>query len=230
MDISDEVTKKEKNILFRCWAKTPKPIKKTINIFGILSIGALSTPFWNYVLQPFLDFLNNSFFSIMTNASKTMELMIYTRIARSTILETIAEIKFLLFLEFLGVGFLILVIPIIINLAAKSIKNKKQDENSNTINKIDFMLSKISVISRILMVIPFVIVLFSTIQDVFVAQKQDDFYYRMSVCEPYLKDKEFKLLRSNFLLLNSKKEYNVIIDKLNKVIKENNLKIPTSKF
>ena len=206
-----------------------KDINKSYIIKGIswiiatVILGGFSTPVWNYMLKPILttsiDFVMNFLISI----SKTIENIIYTNIAHYSVLNNTAEIKNIMFIVIVTFGIYTML------LTRPYRKMKKVRDIESDAEKIDFFEKIIkksdAIISTCdkLLIISVIFICVLSAGDLYSAQLQQDFNYKLGVCAPYLEQKEYLKIKSDFLQIKNKTDYTSIMNILDKILKEHNI-------
>lgn len=217
----------EISLIERNWEKLPKWGKITLGIIGTIVVGSFSSPVWTYIIQPFLLFCTDKFFDMVFSISKTMEHMLFLDIARKSINQKVTDINFILCSTILAVEFIF--IYFIFRTTSEGKKTLQIKENKET--NIEKLENKIKILTKLLKLIAFLLIIlliagFSLlIEESYVAQKQEEFNLKLTICEPYMNSHEIAVIKSDFVLIETKKDYNQIINKLNNILSKNKIKI-----
>lgn len=203
------------------WKKFPLPIKWLLGIFGTIFVGALSNPFWDFCLLPFFSFLSNLMVNITIKVSAAMEVIIYTGIARYNILVNTAEIKGILQTFIIILSLFMLSYNAYLKIRTTPIKNRP---NKNY-KKLELWRSRIIKFNSVFLIIYILFVSALMIEDFYIAQKKQDFNYKLEICSPYIETQELLLIKSKFLLIKNQKDYDKIMNSLDQILAQNNIKL-----
>lgn len=188
-------------------------------VAGII-FGGFSTPVWNHILKPIITSSIDFVMNFLINISKSIESIIYQNIAHYNTLTNTAEIKYIMLIIVLTVC--MCTIPVR-NSFKRFKKIERSTDNADDLKKEIEKSEKVISICDRLIIISAIFMIGLSASDIYSAQMHHDFNYKLNVCAPYMNPHEYLMLKSSFLLIKNKNDYNSIMNTLNKILDNNHI-------
>ena len=175
---------------------------------GALIVGGLGNGVWEKFLSPFISYLSNSTISMLVDLSTKFSDNIYSKAVTNLIDKTNSE------LNGLGVIFNIIIYIIIILLGFSLSKIKNIDLNINYYKSITFLFSAVSVMIFII-----------SSRESYIHDIAKHSHKNLEIIRPYIGEPKYFQLRSNYLRITTKKEFDIYEDEVSKYSKEHSLNL-----
>jgi uncharacterized Tic20 family protein len=179
-------------------------------------IGLISTMIFIYLLQPILEFLGNLVVKVGSKVSENYVDKIFTQISH---------------LELMDFGFLFFVVSLTFGgmiMAASTVYIWKRDNDSEEEEKDekDYTSVKRKIPMTIMLIISLVIYIVVISTKAYQLSLITSFKQHLRIISPYITTQEEKILLSEWSLIGSKNDYDLVYFKLNNVAKKNKIELP----
>jgi uncharacterized protein YqhQ len=172
-----------------------------------------------YLLQPILEFLGNLVVKVGSKVSETYVDKIFTQISH---------------LELMDFGFLFFVVSLTFwatIMAASTVyiwkrENDSEEEEKDEKDEKDYIAVKQKIPMTIMLIISLVISIVIISTKAYQLSLITSFKQHLRIISPYITTQEEKILLSEWSLIGSKNDYDLVYFKLNNVAKKNKIELP----
>ena len=210
-------------------SKIVAALKVLIGLTGVLILGALGNPVWEYLLKPLVFLVYRLLLTVSTLGIDSFRNELYAQVAQGFHENSSLEL-YLYFVTFLLAA--IIWMGIILYLVGSAVK-------SNNIGKIKKLLDfpKSFYNNRIIsftlfsyLVFTFGFFAINAIRELYINSAVSYYYQMSSIIAPIVTENETIQLNSRFSQIQSKKDYITLIKEMQSIASDNNMVVPEFTF